>query len=129
MQEENYIYEPDIDYFKSIFKMFNYDDIDEDFLKEQLKNYTVQFRRMILNMNYEEPTKENALPYISIKNYICYEAARILTVNFASNSDLINFIRSESLRLKDIALKDLSCIVSGEASYNSVSLEGGIKKP
>ena len=32
MQE--YIYEPDIDYFKSIFKMFNYDDIDTEFLKE-----------------------------------------------------------------------------------------------
>ena len=45
MQE--YIYAPDIDYFKSIFKMFNYDDIDTEFLKEQLKNYTIQFRRMI----------------------------------------------------------------------------------
>ena len=66
MQE--YIYEPDINYFKSIFKMFNYDDIDTDFLEEQLKSYTIQFRRMILNMNYTEPTEENSLPYISIKN-------------------------------------------------------------
>lgn len=127
MQE--YIYEPDINYFKSIFKMFNYDDIDTDFLEEQLKSYTIQFRRMILNMNYTEPTEENGLPYISIKNYICYEAARLLTVNFVSNSDLINFIRTESLRLKEIAIKDLSSIVVGENSYDSVSLEGKIKKP
>ena len=127
MQE--YIYEPDINYFKSIFKMFNYDDIDTDFLEEQLKSYTIQFRRMILNMNYTEPTEENSLPYISIKNYICYEAARLLTVNFVSNSDLINFIRTESLRLKELAIKDLSSIVVGENSYESVSLEGGIKKP
>lgn len=127
MQE--YIYEPDINYFKSIFKMFNYDDIDTDFLEEQLKSYTIQFRRMILNMNYTEPTEENALPYISIKNYICYEVARLLTVNFVSNSDLINFIRTESLRLKELAIKDLSSIVVGENSYDSVSLEGGIKKP
>ena len=127
MQE--YIYEPDINYFKSIFKMFNYDDIDTDFLEEQLKSYTIQFRRMILNMNYTEPTEENSLPYISIKNYICYEAARLLTVNFVSNSDLINFIRTESLRLKELAIKDLSSIVVGENSYDSVSLEGGIKKP
>ena len=124
-----YIYEPDINYFKSIFKMFNYDDIDTDFLEEQLKSYTIQFRRMILNMNYTEPTEENGLPYISIKNYICYEAARLLTVNFVSNSDLINFIRTESLRLKELAIKDLSSIVVGENSYDSVSLEGGIKKP
>ncbi|ASJ21484.1 hypothetical protein [Brachyspira hampsonii] len=127
MQE--YIYEPDINYFKSIFKMFNYDDIDTDFLEEQLKSYTIQFRRMILNMNYTEPTEENGLPYISIKNYICYEAARLLTVNFVSNSDLINFIRTESLRLKELAIKDLSSIVVGENSYDSVSLEGRIKKP
>ena len=127
MQE--YIYKPDINYFKSIFKMFNYDDIDTDFLEEQLKSYTIQFRRMILNMNYTEPTEENGLPYISIKNYICYEAARLLTVNFVSNSDLINFIRTESLRLKEIAIKDLSSIVVGENSYDSVSLEGKIKKP
>ncbi|MEI0487685.1 hypothetical protein R4K89_05385 [Brachyspira intermedia] len=127
MQE--YIYEPDIDYFKSIFKMFNYDDIDTEFLKDQLKNYTIQFRRMILNMNYTEPTEENGLPFISIKNYICYEAARLLTVNFVSNSDLINFIRTESLRLKEIAIKDLSSIVVGENSYDSVRLEGDIKKP
>ncbi|MEI0477477.1 hypothetical protein R4K48_01990 [Brachyspira pulli] len=127
MQE--YIYEPDIDYFKSIFKMFNYDDIDTEFLKEQLKNYTIQFRRMILNMNYTEPTEENGLPFISIKNYICYEAARLLTVNFVSNSDLINFIRTESLRLKELAIKDLSSIVVGENSYNSVRLYGDIKKP
>lgn len=127
MQE--YIYEPDIDYFKSIFKMFNYDDIDLNFLQEQLKNYTIQFRRMILNMNYNEPTKENGLPYISIKNYICYEAARLLTVNFVSNSDLINFIRTESLRLKELAIKDLSRIVIDENSYDSVRLEGSIKKP
>ncbi|MEI0747844.1 hypothetical protein [Brachyspira pulli] len=127
MQE--YIYEPDIDYFKSIFKMFNYDDIDTEFLKEQLKNYTIQFRRMILNMNYTEPTEENGLPFISIKNYICYEAARLLTVNFVSNSDLINFIRTESLRLKEIAIKDLSSIVVGENSYDSVRLDGDIKKP
>ena len=125
MQE--YIYEPDIDYFKSIFKMFNYDDIDTEFL--QLKNYTIQFRRMILNMNYTEPTEENGLPFISIKNYICYEAARLLTVNFVSNSDLINFIRTESLRLKELAIKDLSSIVVGENSYNSVRLDGDIKKP
>ncbi|MEI0703126.1 hypothetical protein [Brachyspira intermedia] len=127
MQE--YIYEPDIDYFKSIFKMFNYDDIDTEFLKGQLKNYTIQFRRMILNMNYTEPTEENGLPFISIKNYICYEAARLLTVNFVSNSDLINFIRTESLRLKDLAIKDLSSIVVGENSYDSVRLYGDIKKP
>ena len=127
MQE--YIYEPDIDYFKSIFKMFNYDDIDTEFLKDQLKNYTIQFRRMILNMNYTEPTEENGLPFISIKNYICYEAARLLTVNFVSNSDLINFIRTESLRLKELAIKDLSSIVVGENSYNSVRLDGDIKKP
>ena len=127
MQE--YIYEPDIDYFKSIFKMFNYDDIDTEFLKDQLKNYTIQFRRMILNMNYTEPTEENGLPFISIKNYICYEAARLLTVNFVSNSDLINFIRTESLRLKDLAIKDLSSIVVGENSYDSVRLDGDIKKP
>ncbi|MEI0799548.1 hypothetical protein R4Q14_14650 [Brachyspira intermedia] len=127
MQE--YIYEPDIDYFKSIFKMFNYDDIDTEFLKDQLKNYTIQFRRMILNMNYTEPTEENGLPFISIKNYICYEAARLLTVNFVSNSDLINFIRTESLRLKEIAIKDLSSIVVGENSYDSVRLYGDIKKP
>ena len=127
MQE--YIYEPDINYFKSIFKMFNYDDIDTDFLEEQLKSYTIQFRRMILNMNYTEPTEENSLPYISIKNYICYEVARLLTVNFVSNSDLINFIRTESLRLKELAIKDLLSIVVGENSYDSVSLEGGIKKP
>ena len=127
MQE--YIYEPDIDYFKSIFKMFNYDDIDTEFLKEQLKNYTIQFRRMILNMNYTEPTEENGLPFISIKNYICYEAARLLTVDFVSNSDLINFIRTESLRLKEIAIKDLSSIVVGENSYDSVRLDGDIKKP
>ncbi|OEJ15778.1 hypothetical protein BFL38_09965 [Brachyspira hampsonii] len=127
MQE--YIYEPDINYFKSIFKMFNYDDIDTDFLEEQLKSYTIQFRRMILNMNYTEPTEENGLPYISIKNYICYEAARLLTVNFVSNSDLINFIRTESLRLKELAIKDLSSIVVGENSYESVRLEGSIKKP
>ncbi|MEI0564404.1 hypothetical protein [Brachyspira pulli] len=127
MQE--YIYEPDIDYFKSIFKMFNYDDIDTEFLKEQLKNYTIQFRRMILNMNYTEPTEENGLPFISIKNYICYEAARLLTVNFVSNSDLINFIRTESLRLKELAIKDLSSIVVGENSYDSVRLDGDIKKP
>ncbi|MEI0491790.1 hypothetical protein R4J17_05025 [Brachyspira intermedia] len=127
MQE--YIYEPDIDYFKSIFKMFNYDDIDIEFLKEQLKNYTIQFRRMILNMNYTEPTEENGLPFISIKNYICYEAARLLTVNFVSNSDLINFIRTESLRLKELAIKDLSSIVVGENSYDSVRLDGDIKKP
>ena len=127
MQE--YIYEPDINYFKSIFKMFNYDDIDTDFLEEQLKSYTSQFRRMILNMNYTEPTEENGLPYISIKNYICYEAARLLTVNFVSNSDLINFIRTESLRLKELAIKDLSSIVVGENSYESVRLEGDIKKP
>ena len=126
MQE--YIYEPDINYFKSIFKMFNYDDIDTDFLEEQLKSYTIQFRRMILNMNYTEPTEENSLPYISIKNYICYEVARLLTVNFVSNSDLINFIRTESLRLKEIAIKDLSSIVVGENSYESVRLEGDIKK-
>ena len=124
-----YIYEPDINYFKSIFKMFNYDDIDTDFLEEQLKSYTIQFRRMILNMNYTEPTEENGLPYISIKNYICYEAARLLTVNFVSNSDLINFIRTESLRLKELAIKDLSSIVVGENSYESVRLEGDIKKP
>ncbi|HJH56030.1 hypothetical protein JQ824_08090 [Brachyspira hyodysenteriae] len=127
MQE--YIYEPDIDYFKSIFKMFNYDDIDTEFLKDQLKNYTIQFRRMILNMNYTEPTEENGLPFISIKNYICYEAARLLTVNFVSNSDLINFIRTESLRLKELAIKDLSSIVVGENSYDSVRLDGDIKKP
>ncbi|MDA0080898.1 hypothetical protein [Brachyspira hyodysenteriae] len=127
MQE--YIYEPDIDYFKSIFKMFNYDDIDTEFLKDQLKNYTIQFRRMILNMNYTEPTEENGLPFISIKNYICYEAARLLTVNFVSNSDLINFIRTESLRLKEIAIKDLSSIVVGENSYDSVRLDGDIKRP
>ncbi|MEI0448015.1 hypothetical protein R4J03_13305 [Brachyspira intermedia] len=127
MQE--YIYEPDIDYFKSIFKMFNYDDIDTEFLKDQLKNYTIQFRRMILNMNYTEPTEENGLPFISIKNYICYEAARLLTVDFVSNSDLINFIRTESLRLKEIAIKDLSSIVVGENSYDSVRLDGDIKKP
>ena len=127
MQE--YIYEPDIDYFKSIFKMFNYDDIDTEFLKDQLKNYTIQFRRMILNMNYTEPTEENGLPFISIKNYICYEAARLLTVNFVSNSDLINFIRTESLRLKELAIKDLSSIVVGENSYDSVRLDGYIKKP
>ncbi|PCG20499.1 hypothetical protein [Brachyspira sp. G79] len=127
MQE--YIYEPDINYFKSIFKMFNYDDIDTDFLEEQLKSYTIQFRRMILNMNYTEPTEENGLPYISIKNYICYDVARLLTVNFVSNSDLINFIRTESLRLKEFAIKDLSSIVVGENSYDSVSLEGRIKKP
>ena len=127
MQE--YIYEPDINYFKSIFKMFNYDDIDTDFLEEQLKSYTIQFRRMILNMNYTEPTEENGLPYISIKNYICYEVARLLTVNFVSNSDLINFIRTESLRLKELAIKDLSSIVVGENSYESVRLEGDIKKP
>ena len=127
MQE--YIYEPDIDYFKSIFKMFNYDDIDTEFLKDQLKNYTIQFRRMILNMNYTEPTEENGLPFISIKNYICYEAARLLTVNFISNSDLINFIRTESLRLKELAIKDLSSIVVGENSYDSVRLDGDIKKP
>ena len=127
MQE--YIYEPDINYFKSIFKMFNYDDIDTDFLEEQLKSYTIQFRRMILNMNYTEPTEENSLPYISIKNYICYEVARLLTVNFVSNSDLINFIRTESLRLKELAIKDLSSIVVGENSYNSVRLDGDIKKP
>ena len=84
---------------------------------------------MILNMNYTEPTEENGLPYISIKNYICYEAARLLTVNFVSNSDLINFIRTESLRLKELAIKDLSSIVVGENSYNSVRLEGKIKKP
>ena len=127
MQE--YIYEPDIDYFKSIFKMFNYDDIDTEFLKDQLKNNTIQFRRMILNMNYTEPTEENGLPFISIKNYICYEAARLLTVNFVSNSDLINFIRTESLRLKELAIKDLSSIVVGENSYDSVRLDGDIKKP
>ena len=109
MQE--YIYEPDIDYFKSIFKMFNYDDIDTEFLKDQLN------------------TEENGLPFISIKNYICYEAARLLTVNFVSNSDLINFIRTESLRLKELAIKDLSSIVVGENSYESVRLDGDIKKP
>ena len=129
MNMQEYIYEPDIDYFKSIFKMFNYDDIDTEFLKEQLKNYTIQFRRMILNMNYTEPTEENGLPFISIKNYICYEAARLLTVNFVSNSDLINFIRTESLRLKELAIKDLSSIVVGENSYDSVRLYGDIKKP
>ena len=41
MQE--YIYEPDIDYFKSIFKMFNYDDIDTELiiLKAYLKCSTM----------------------------------------------------------------------------------------
>ena len=75
------IYEPNIEYFKSIFKMFDYEQIDINFLEEQLKNYTLQFRAMILNMNYIEPTLENKMPYISIKNYICYEVARLLTVN------------------------------------------------
>ncbi|MDA1470268.1 hypothetical protein OGZ02_15965 [Brachyspira hyodysenteriae] len=56
-------------------------------------------------MNYTEPTEENSLPYISIKNYICYEAARLLTVNFVSNSDLINFIRTESSAFKRACYK------------------------
>ena len=116
------IYEPNIDYFKSIFKMFDYEQIDLNFLEEQLKNYTLQFRAMILNMNYIEPTLENKMPYISIKNYICYEVARLLTVNFVSNSDLINFIREESLRLKELAMKDVSTFVAGNNSYESVEL-------
>ncbi len=116
------IYEPNIEYFKSIFKMFDYEQIDINFLEEQLKNYTLQFRAMILNMNYIEPTLENKMPYISIKNYICYEVARLLTVNFVSNSDLINFIREESLRLKELAMKDVSTFVAGNNSYDSVEL-------
>ncbi|MEI0530576.1 hypothetical protein R4I97_03345 [Brachyspira pilosicoli] len=124
-----YIYEPDLNYFKSIFTMFDYDNMDLDFIESQLKNYTLQFRKTILNMNYTEPTEENKLPYIAIKNYICYEVARLLTVNFVSNSDLINFIRNESLRLKELAIKDLSVFISGDLSYESVRLDGDIRKP
>lgn len=124
-----YIYEPDLNYFKSIFTMFDYDNMDLDFIESQLKNYTLQFRKTILNMNYTEPTEENKLSYIAIKNYICYEVARLLTVNFVSNSDLINFIRNESLRLKELAIKDLSAFISGDLSYESVRLDGDIKKP
>ena len=124
-----YIYEPDLNYFKSIFTMFDYDNMDLDFIESQLKNYTLQFRKTILNMNYTEPTEEKKLPYIPIKNYVCYEVARLLTVNFVSNSDLINFIRNESLRLKELAIKDLSAFISGDLSYESVRLDGDIKKP
>ena len=124
-----YIYEPDLNYFKSIFTMFDYDNMDLDFIESQLKNYTLQFRKTILNMNYTEPTEKNKLPYIAIKNCICYEVARLLTVNFVSNSDLINFIRNESLRLKELAIKDLSAFISGDLSYESVRLDGDIKKP
>ena len=124
-----YIYEPDLNYFKSIFTMFDYDNMDLDFIESQLKNYTLQFRKTILNMNYTEPTEENKLPYIAIKKYIFYEVARLLTVNFVSNSDLINFIRNESLRLKELAIKDLSAFISGDLSYESVRLDGDIKKP
>lgn len=132
------IYLPSVAYFKSLFKMFSYSDetendnpsvVQESFLAEQLINKTAEVRQMIINSNLPEPTRENGYPYMAIKNYICFEVARLLTVNFASNGDLITYIREESLRLKEEVIKNLSSITISPKSYDSVELLGDIKKP
>ena len=132
------IYLPSIAYFKSLFKMFSYssdtdsDDasiVDEKFLTEQLVNKTQEVRQMIINNNLPEPTRENGYPYISLQNYICFEVARLLTVNFASNGDLITYIRDESKRLQEEVMRNLSSITISPHSYESIKLEGNIRKP
>ena len=132
------IYLPSVDYFKSMFKMFSYSSetnsedasiVDEKFLTEQLINKTQEVKQMITNSDLPEPTLENGYPYISIKNYICFEVARLLTVNFASNSDLIVYIREESKRLKEEVIDNLSNITISPKSYESIKLGGDVKKP
>lgn len=139
MSEEFY-FKPSIEEFKTQFKAFAFSDdennidnqspniIDIEYLDNLLFNKTLEVKKIINDNGYELPTAGNKLPTFSIKQYIMFTVAEVFTSVYASNSDLINYIREKSKEYKEQFINDFGSIVTSDRSYSNISLDGDVPK-
>ena len=133
-------YTPTVDEFKETFKAFAYNDdpryqdsndvsiINVEYLKKLLDGKALEVKRVLNNKGYPEPSDDDNSPVFNIKKYILFEVAKMFTANYATNTDLINWIREEALRAEEAFNNDLSSILTLPSDYDSVPLCGDVPK-
>lgn len=141
MDKEEIYFQPSLDEFKKQFKAFAFSDdesitdtespniIDVKYLEELLTNKSLEVKKIIIDNGYEAPTVENKSPVFSLKQYIMFTVAEVFTSTYASNSDLINYIREEAKRYKEDFFNNFGNIVISSKNYDNIALNGNIRKP
>lgn len=102
--------------------------VNVDYLTDLLKSKTQEIANKMIAGGYPIPTADNGYSNFSIKQYIMFSVACILTANYASNSDLINWIRERANYYEEKLEQDISSIASGKGGINSVALCGDLPK-
>lgn len=149
--EDVELYKPSLDYFKMMFKFFDYENVLTDsnkanfdknvYINDTKLNQTItdsyltmlideQYEMMkvyIKNNGYQEPNSENKGAIQPLKDYICYLVAYKLCFRYAVNSDYVIAIREERNRI--LQTLDLVLAKKTKSGYKSVQLKGELKKP
>lgn len=128
------IYKPTVQYFKTLFPIFSYTKenspaplgvVSEDFLLEQIEGVSEEVRAKMREDGYTEPTKENGMPFINLKNYICMKVADTLRYQYAGEAVVLHNIREKMKSLEDEYHKDLKRITSLSKDSEAFTLHGG----
>lgn len=137
---EDIYFLPSLSEFKTQFNGFAYGDdtefresndisiINAVYLEELLKAKTEEVAKKIIDSGYTLPTAENKYPTFSIKQYIMFSVACVFTSSYASNSDLINWIREQTKYYEEKFNTDFSQIVVGQEDSENVRLFGDVPK-
>lgn len=57
-----------------------------------------------------------------------FTVAEVFTSVYASNSDLINYIREKSKEYKEQFINNFGSMVTSDRSYSNISLDGDVPK-
>lgn len=128
----DYIFQPTIDEFKRQFNVFSYTTdnevydasvVLESYVEELLKSKSVEVSNIIKANGYSIPTTKDSNIF-SIKQYILFSVAEVITCGVVSNSDIINYIREKSKSFADMFYNNYGKMIDSVRSYDSIPLEG-----
>lgn len=130
------VYKPDIKYFKALFPIFavvekanSTGEIAESLITDLIDGVSIQVSTRLERLGFLIPTKENKLPYLNLKNYICFSVANILRFQFVGSSEVLKDLDIKVKELEESYLKDLSKTTSTIQSVSSVELSSSSLKP
>lgn len=114
------VYKPTLEYFKTIFPFFNIvgtdtnvsGDIKTETINELIDGITNEVTARLKHLSFEIPNAENKLPYLNLKNYICFRVADLLRFQFQGQSVVLNNVNEKVKELEEAFLKDLSKITN-----------------
>lgn len=128
----DYIFQPTIDEFKRQFNVFSYTTdnevydasvVLESYVEELLQSKSVEVSNIIKANGYSIPTTKDSNIF-SIKQYILFSVAEVITCGVVSNSDIINYIREKSKSFADMFYNNYGKMIDSVRSYDSIPLEG-----